>query len=320
MQSQVRRVSGIDGVSLHLSTWSPDDPTQAVGVVQLLHGQGEYSGRYTHVAEHLTERGFIVYANDHRGHGLTVFDPAEDAPEEHRIPGHMADHDGWRKCLADCGLIRGLIQREQPELPFFLIGHSLGSFMVQDLLIEDSTRWDAAILLGSAGGPLTLQQRMLEIVVRLQYLVKGKRGPATWTDKVIMEAFAKQVGIKEYRSEWLTTDPEMVLAAHHDPMMNFAASAQHWMDLAAAIKARAVPANIAKVRADIPLWIASGQDDPIGQNGEAVEALVKAYQTAGLTDVTLRLFDGMRHEMHNERERDAFLAEMSGWMLTKMAA
>ena len=320
MQTDVRRIQGSDGISLHLCVWSPDSILEAKGVIQLLHGQGEYAGRYEHVGQYLTDRGFIVYANDHRGHGLTVFDAPVDADEEHRIPGHMADVDGWNKCLGDLGIIRDIIRSEHPTLPFILLGHSLGSFMVQDLLIEDSSRWDAAVLLGSAGGALTLQQRAMEVVVRLQYLFKGKRGKATWTDKLVMEAFAKEIGIEKYRAEWLSHDPEVVLAAENDPMMDVIASAQHWMDLAKAIKSRARPENIAKVRPGIPLWIASGGADPLGQEGAAVEALGQAYRNAGLADVTVKLYEGMRHELHNEVIRDQFLADLHEWLAAKTAA
>jgi len=317
MQTEARRIQGTDGISLHLCVWSPDDILDAKGVIQLLHGQGEYSGRYEHVAQHLTDRGYIVYANDHRGHGLTVFEPVENAQEEHLIPGHMADEDGWNKCLADLAIIREIIRSEHPTLPFVLLGHSLGSFMVQDLLIQDSTRWDAAVLLGSAGGPLTLQQRAMEVIVRLQYWFKGRRGTATWTDKLVMEAFAKDINMQEYRAEWLSHDPEVILAAENDPMMNVIASAQHWIDLAKAIKSRARPENIAKVRKDIPLWIASGGNDPLGRGGVGVEGLRQAYETAGLKDVTMKLYEGMNHELHNEVIRDQFLGDLHAWLALK---
>ena len=317
MQTEARRIQGKDGISLHLWVWSPDDILDAKGVIQLLHGQGEYSGRYEHVAQYLTDRGFIVYANDHRGHGLTVFEPSEDAREEHLIPGHMADEDGWNKCLADIGIIRDIIRSEQPALPFVLMGHSLGSLMVQDVLIEDSTRWDAAVLLGSTGGPLTLQQRAIEVVVQLQYWIKGKRGAATWTDKLVMEAFAKEIDMKEYRSEWLSHDPEVIMAAENDPMMNFSASAQHWVVLAKAIKSPARPENIAKVRKDIPLWIASGGKCPMGRGGVGVEGLRQGYENAGLQDVTMKLYEGMHHELQNEVIRDEFLADLGAWLQAK---
>ena len=144
MQTVTRRIQGCDGISLHLTHWAPDDILDAKGVIQLLHGQGEYAARYTHVAQYLTDRGFIVYAPDLRGHGLLAFNPPEDAREEHAIPGHMADEDGWSKCVADFGILRDIIRSEQPMLPLFLIGHSLGSLMAQDLLMQYSTRWYGA--------------------------------------------------------------------------------------------------------------------------------------------------------------------------------
>ena len=314
MQTVTRRIQGCDGISLHLTHWAPDDILDAKGVIQLLHGQGEYAARYTHVAQYLTDRGFIVYAPDLRGHGHLAFNPPEDAREEHTIPGHMADEDGWSKCVADFGILRDIIRSEQPMLPFFLIGHSLGSLMAQDLLMQDSTRWDGAVLLGSTGGPVTLTHRVIELVVRLQLMVKGKRGQATWTDRLVMQAFAKDIGMKEFRSEWLSHDPEVIQAAENDPMMNFCTSAQHWLDLGNALKIRARPENIARIRPDIPIWIASGGNCPMGEKGRAVEALAQSFRTAGLRDVSMKLYEGMNHELHNELCRDAFLADLHEWL------
>lgn len=319
MQTASRRIQGCDGISLHLIQWTPDDILGAKGVIQLLHGQGEYAERYTHVGQYLTDRGYIVYAVDSRGHGKTVFSPDEDAREEHCIPGHMADHDGWAKCVRDYGIVHALIRSEQPLLPLFLVGHSLGALMAQDMLIEDSTRWTGAVLLGSTGGPVTLTQRVIEIIVRLQRLVKGKRGPATWTDKLVMEAFAKDIGMQQYRSEWLSHDPEVILAAENDPMMNFPASAQHWLDLGNALKKRAQPSNLARIGAHVPIWIASGGNCPMGQKGKAVGALEQSLRTAGVRDVSLKLYEGMNHELHNELCRDEFLSDLGTWLDARLA-
>ena len=313
MQTATRRIQGCDGLSIHLIQWTPDDILAARGVIQLLHGQGEYAARYTHVAQVLTDNGFIVYAPDLRGHGETVFNPVPEAREEHCIPGHMADHDGWNKCLADFEILRELIRSEQPLLPLFLLGHSLGSLMAQDLLMENSSLWQGAVLLGSTGGPLALRHRAIDLVVQVQRMVKGARGAATWTDALVMQAFAKEIGMQQYRSEWLSHDPEVILAAEADPMMNFPASAQHWVDLGHALKKRVRPENIASIRSDIPIWIASGGNCPMGEKGKAVTALADSLRAAGLTDVSMKLYEGMNHELHNELCREEFLADLAGW-------
>ena len=320
MQTQTRRIEGSDGISLHLSTWSPDDPTQVRGVIQLLHGQGEYSDRYRHMGDYLTGKGFVVYANDHRGHGWTVFGQPQGARDEHCLPGHMADKDGWQKAMDDQGVIHRLIRKEHPDRHLTILGHSMGSFMIQDLLIQDSSRWDAAVLLGSAGGALTMERRVLEQIIRLQCAVKGARAQATWSDYLIMKSFSREVKVEKYHSEWLTHDPAIYIPADSDPMMDFMMTARHWLDFSKFAKSRTNPANIAKVRSGLPLWIASGTADPISKKGTATAALAASYKDAGLSDVTLKLYDDMRHELHNEIIREEFFDDLNLWLQAQMAA
>lgn len=320
MQTQTRRIEGSDGISLHLSTWRPEESVAVCGVIQLLHGQGEYSDRYLPMAEHLTAKGFVIYANDHRGHGWTVFGQPLGARAEHCIPGHMADDDGWRKAMNDQAVIRSLIRQEYPDQHLTILGHSMGSFMVQDLLIEDSHRWDAAVLLGSAGGPLSFERRILEQIIRLQAAVKGGRAPATWTDFLIMKSFSRTVQVEKYHSEWLTHDPAIYIHADSDPMMDFMMTARHWLDFSKFVKTRVRPSNIAKVRSDLPIWVASGSADPIAQKGAATEALVLSYREAGVKDVTHRLYDGMRHELQNEVIREQFFDDLTDWLSARLPA
>ena len=179
MKTTERRITGVDGISLfcasgHRIRAAPSEPK---AVIQFLHGQGEYGGRYAHLAEFLTDQGYIIYVSDHRGHGRTVFEQPEDARDEHRIPGHMADKDGWQKCLDDQEIVRRLIREEQPGLPLILAGHSLGSLMIQDMLIQDSHRWDLAVLMSSRGGRPDLNERALEIAVLFQFLIGRRAQP-----------------------------------------------------------------------------------------------------------------------------------------------
>ena len=320
MQTQTRRIEGSDGISLHLSTWTPEDLSNVRGVIQLLHGQGEYSDRYRHMGEYLTGKGFIVYADDHRGHGLTVFEQPKGAREEHCIPGHMADEDGWQKAMADQGIIHRLIRDKYPDKHLTIIGHSMGSFMLQDLLIEDSSRWDAAVLLGSAGGAVSFDQRILRQIIRLQYAVKGGRAPATWTDYLIMQSFSREVKVEKYHSEWLSHDPEVYIPADSDPLMDFMVSARHWLDFSKFVVSRTNPKNIAKVRNDLPIWIASGTADPISKKGAATEALAMSYKEAGLTDVTKKLYEGMRHELQNEIIKEQFFDDLHDWLSARVPA
>ena len=322
METTERRITGVDGISLFLRVWSPDKSSaepEPKAVIQFLHGQGEYGGRYAHLAEFLTNQGYIIYVSDHRGHGRTVFEQPEDAREEHCIPGHMADKDGWQKCLDDQEIVRQLIRDEQPDLPLILAGHSLGSLMIQDMLIQDSHRWDLAVLMSSRGGRPDLNERALEIAVLFQFLIKGGRSPATWTDYLIMQSFAREIGEGENRSAWTSRDPEAIAAYDNDPMMNFTPSSRHWFDHAKFIKSRAQVSNIAKVRPDLPILLVAGSEDAMGKNGAAVRALEADYRATGKTDVTCTIYPEMRHELVNDIGKEQVFADMLAWLDDRVA-
>ncbi len=321
MHTNQRRITGVDGISLFLCVWSPDDIGERAapkGVIQFLHGQGEYGGRYAHLAEFLTRQGYVLYVGDHRGHGKTVYEQPEGAREEHCIPGHMADVDGWQKCLNDHEIVRQLILNEYPGVPLIIAGHSLGSMMVQDMLIQDSSRWDLAIMMSSRGGRPNLSERALELVVLFQFLIKGGRSPATWTDYLIMQSFARLIGEGENRSAWTSRDPEAIAAYNNDPMMNFTPSARHWFDHAKFLKSRARVTNIARVRADLPILLVAGSDDAMGKNGDAVRALAADYRTTGKTDVSCIIYPGMRHELVNDLGKEAVFDDLLDWLNRKV--
>ncbi|MGL4743077.1 MAG: alpha/beta hydrolase, partial [Dermatophilaceae bacterium] len=126
MQTSTTIVATDDGPGLFTHCWLPDGP--ASGVVQVVHGMAEHAARYARLGSALTAAGYAVYANDHRGHGRT----ASDADH-----GYLADTDGWATVVGDLRRVTALAREQHPGTPVFLFGHSMGSLLVREYVIED---------------------------------------------------------------------------------------------------------------------------------------------------------------------------------------
>lgn len=270
-----------EGVTIHYYRWLASKPK---GVVQIVHGLGEYATRYDALARALAAAGYTVYAGDLRGHGQTgVGQYGGDLSKLGRLgPG------GVRATIAGIRQLSGIIHDEQPELPLVLLGHSLGSLLGQIILNDDAGPYAAAVLSGTAyrtlrhmnGGDLAKRHRT-------------PGGPGT---------------------EWLSRDPEVWTRFAADPL-TFDAKVAKLFGLRQALGLLGRPAKISH---DVPMLILIGEEDPLG-GPRSVELLARAYRRrGGLTDVVVKIYPGGRHEMFNEINRDEVVADLVAWLDAKL--
>ena len=275
--------SAVDGIDIATYTW-PDAGDHPRGVVQLAHGLAEHGARYDRLARALNAAGFVVGATDHRGHGRTGEDNLGDFGDA-----------GFGGLIADVAEYGARLGAEHAELPLFLLAHSMGSFAAQSVLLDHSARYAGVVLSGST----TLD-------VLAAHLAQSDE-PAG------LEAF--NAGFENRTGyEWLSRDTAEVDAYVDDPWCGFElpdATVPSLFDEAARL---ADPLELARIRDDLPLLITSGSADPLAGDGELVELLGQRYRGAGLTDVTVRLYDGARHEIFNETNRDAVTADVVAWL------
>jgi len=273
-----------DGVEIVGYRWDP--ASQPRGAVQLTHGMGEHVLRYGALARALTDRGLVVYGQDHRGHGATARSKEE--------LGQLGP-DGWTQLVHDVDLLVSRVRDEQPGLPLVLLGHSMGSFAVQQYLLDHSDRVDAVVLTGTTA----LDQ--LE--------------PALDLDKPI-DLAAFNAGFQPARTEfdWLSRDEEIVDAYIADPRCGFGIDIDAAKDMFAGAHRMAAPGQVAAGRPDCPLYIAAGESDSVNANLALLNVLVDRYRAAGLTDVTVRSYPGARHEILNETNRDEVVASIIDWI------
>jgi alpha-beta hydrolase superfamily lysophospholipase len=272
------------GVTITAYRW---DPTGSpAGVVQLTHGMGEHVQRYRELAAVLNARGLVVYGQDHRGHGATA-----GSPENYGVLGP----DGWTELVADIGRLTDVIRADHPDLPLVLLGHSMGSFAVQQYLVDNSDRVSAAVLSGTAA--IDLLEPALNLDEPMDLAVFNAAFAPARTDY-----------------DWLSRDDAQVDAYVADPRCGFGVDGPSGKAMFVGARRPADPAELAKVRSDLPLYIAVGDADPVNGGLALLNPLVQRYQEAGLTDITVHVYPGARHEIFNETNRDEVNSDLVGWI------
>jgi alpha-beta hydrolase superfamily lysophospholipase len=270
--------SPVDGLELASYAWDVADPR---GVVQVAHGLAEHSARYDRFARVLNAAGYSVRATDHRGHGGSIAG----------TPGDFGAA-GFGGLIADVAAYGASVRG---DLPLFLFAHSMGSFAAQSVLLTHSEQYAGVVLSGSTA---------------LDLLAAGlaeAEGP------VGLEAF--NAGF-EHRTgyEWLSRDEAEVDRYVADPLCGFDLPDETVPALFGAADTLADPTALAGIRSDLPLLVVSGSDDPLAGGGQLVEVLGQRYRDAGLVDVTVKLYDGARHEILNETNRDQVSADVVAWL------
>jgi alpha-beta hydrolase superfamily lysophospholipase len=276
-------VSGRGGVELFVRHWPASDALRAV--VQISHGMGEHSGRYARLAAALGAAGFDVYAHDHRGHGRS----ARSAREF----GHFGA-DGWKALVDDMVTVGNAIDARSGGAARVLLGHSMGSFALQQYLLDHSAEIAAAVLTGTSA---------IDVIL-------GSLDPDTSLDRMPgNEAFEGRTDF-----DWLSRDPAEVDRYVADPACGFSADADALGDMAAAA-ARPVDGDaLHGIRTDLPILLMSGSADPLSGAMALVELVAQRYRDAGVRDVTVLGYEGARHEVFNETNRDEVTSDLIGWL------
>lgn len=269
-----------DGLTVHVHEWQPDGPPR--GVVQLAHGMGEHARRYAPLARALNERGYAVYANDHRGHGATI----------HAEPGRLGA-DGWNLLVADMAALSRILRERHPGLPLVLVGHSLGSFAAQQYLLEHADLLTGAALSGTTAVDLFL----------------GSVPPGT---SDLNEVFNAPFQPVRTTADWLSRDAEQVDLYVADPLCGFTLDEEALVGLATA--AFGPLTDLSGVRTDLPLYVLVGDHDPLNRRLEFSDALVERYRKAGVADIVYRTYPGARHEVLNETNRAQVIGELVEWV------
>ena len=292
-----------DATPLYGYQWAPGIAPRAM--IHIVHGLAEYGARYDRTARLLAERGYLVFAHDHRGHGLTAA-----APER---CGMFAERDGWNRAVKDICLLVDSERKENPALPMIVLGHSMGSFMAQQMMYERPELLDACVLSGCNGKP-DFRVTLLRAAARFERVRIGGQGRSTFLHRLSLNFANKAFQPARTKFDWLTRDTAEVDNFEGDPFCGWVGSSQLWLDLIYGTLEVARPANQKRIPADLPVYIFGGLNDPVSDCCRGVRHLIDAYRRAGLTEISHKFYPGGRHEMLNEINRDEVIEDLLFWL------
>ncbi|MBD0383118.1 alpha/beta hydrolase [Paenibacillus sedimenti] len=309
MQTQSFKWKDTQNIRVHVYEWLPDDEMPVKAIVQIAHGMSETAARYERLAGVLTAHGYAVYANDHLGHGLTAGSPDQVGKFGKDCFHRLVENMG--------GLTVHIRSLYRPELPLFVLGHSMGSFLTQHYMVsyvnEHPEQVQGIILSGSNGKQGSSLHAGIAIA-SLEAALRGDHHRSKLITALSFGAFNKKYAPNRTPSDWLSRDPGEVDAYEADPYCGVTFTSGYYRDFFKGLREIHHPNHVRKLRKDLPVFVLSGDDDPVGDYGKGVRRLVSMYKELGLKDVSSKLYPGGRHEMLNEVNRDEVMQDILTWL------
>ena len=286
--------SPADGTRIATYAW--EDIDAPLGIVQVAHGLAEHGARYDRFARALNEAGYAVHAHDHRGHGHSV--ASAEGLGDFGAPG-------FGGLIDDVTAYGATLAAAHPDLPLFLVAHSMGSFAAQSVVLEHSAQYAGVVLSGTTA----LDQLAAGMAQQAAAAAEAGGDPAPAGLEAFNAGFEHRTGY-----EWLSRDTAEVDAYVADPLCGFEVPEATIGMLFGEAGRLADPAALAGIRSDLPMLLVSGQDDPLAGDGQLVQLLGQRYRDAGVSDLTVTVYPGARHEILNETNRDAITADVVRWL------
>lgn len=275
-------------------------------IVQLSHGMQEYVLRYRPLAAYLAQRGYVVCGNDHLGHGATSGNTGRD--------GFFAEKDGAEFVLQDLHTMSDLAREAYPGLPLFLLGHSMGSFFARWY----AERWGAqlaGLLISGTGGPNPAGKIGLALTSLLSR-IQGPQAHSAFVEKLAFGSYCKRIPNAATGKEWVTGNADELAAYVADPKCSFSFTVSAYHELMRVLDIVNRKAWAYSLPKELPVFLFSGAEDPVGDYGRGVRIVCSRLKEGGLKDVRLKLFEGCRHEVHNEAPsvRAELFGDIFAWL------
>ena len=294
-------IASADGRStLAYYCFNPNTETPRA-LVQISHGMCEYIMRYEGLANYLTGQGYLVFGNDHAGHGGSV-----ETDDDLGLTG------GADAMVDDLYAVGARMRERYPEKKHILLGHSMGSFAARLYAAKYPDGLDALVIVGTGGpdNPTGLGKMLAKLVSRL----RGEGYRSALITSIAFGSYNKHFRGEPSQSAWLTRDRAIVEAYDADKYCNYTFTAKGYYDLFDLIGKVSDKAWAGKLHTSLPIRIISGSMDPVGDYGRGVEKVYDRLCDAGVKDVSIKLYEGMRHEIFNEIEKETVYSDLSVWL------
>ena len=288
---------------LHVIEWAPKGNIKAI--LQLSHGMVEYIDRYDKFAKYLNERGILVIGGDHLGHGLTAANDEE--------LGYFPAEDGSKTVVDDLYEITKYTKNKYPKVPYYILGHSMGSFMVRRYIMTYGNEVDGTIIMGTGGQPKLLIYTARTIVKVLTKL-KGSKHRSKLVNKLSFGTYNNKFKPVRTEYDWLTRDEGIVDAYKSNKYCTFLFTLNGYETLFNTLHFINKKENIDKIPKDMPIFFVAGDKDPVGANGVGVNKVFNQYKNLGIKDIKIKLYKDARHEILNEINCEEVFEDIHNWL------
>jgi alpha-beta hydrolase superfamily lysophospholipase len=299
-----------DGFEIFAKKWFKEGESKPKAIVQMAHGMAEHITRYDSFARELVAHDMYVYGNDHRGHG-------ETGSNTNSI-GYFADEQGFEKVVQDMQILTTIIQKEYPDVPVFLFGHSMGSFLSRSYIQLFGDSLSGVILCGTGGNP-GLMGKIGKMIAAREIKKKGRKTPSPLLNKLTFDSYNKAFQPNKTEFDWLSRDENEVDKYIDDPLCGGIFTTGFFYDFLSGLGTINKPQNLKLIPSMLPIFLISGSKDPVGgKNGKGVLMSMQSFKQAGIKDVSVKLYEDARHELLNEINKDEVQKDIIHWINTHL--
>lgn len=290
--------------NIHAVEWKPEEGG-ARAVLQIVHGMVEFIERYEDFAEYLTEQGFAVVGNDHLGHGASIASRQEY--------GFFSEKKGNAAVLKDIHRLKRLTEKSYGKIPYYMLGHSMGSFLLRQYLCLRGEEVDGAVIMGTGTKPVPVL-KLGRGLCRGLAAVFGWHYQSLLIDRMAFGGYNKHFEPARTAADWLTKDEAIVDRYLADERCTFRFTLNGYYNLFYSIETASRKSSLQRMPKDLPILFVSGKEDPVGDFGAGVELVEKQFRSAGMEKVTAKLYETDRHEILNETDRNAVYEDLCKWL------
>lgn len=294
-----------DNVSkIHAVQWIPDIE-KPLCILQIVHGMAEYIERYDEFARAMAAKGILVAGEDHLGHGKSVGGEG--------VYGYFCERDAATVVVRDTHRLKKMIQEKYPGVPYIILGHSMGSFILRNYLCRYGTGIQAAVIVGTG-----MQPRLLlmvgNAVAAVQKLLCGSRHPSGLLNALSFGTYNKRIKNNRTAMDWLSRDEKAVDDYIADPLCGFTFTVNGFQTIFELVGRLHKKENLKKMPQNLPVYFISGAEDPVGGYGKGVEAACRSFRDTGMKNVQIKLYGNDRHEIINELDRAQIYEDIYSWI------
>lgn len=300
-------LSANEKTKIHGIKWLPDHKVKAI--LQITHGVTEHILRYEELAKYFTERKIAIVGIDLLGHGKSISKDME--------PMYFGPKGSWNLVVKDIETCRNVIQKELPNIPYYLLGFSLGSFLARSYVIQYDNSIDGLILLGTGQTPI-LQIEIAKLLTNIEAKKANDDKTTPLIKKLTFDTYNQKFKPNKTDLDWLCSNEKSLNEYLNDPLRGEAFTIGLFRELLNGMKFTSKKQNIQQMNKETPILLLSGKEDPVGEFGKGVQRVKNAFQAVGIKDVTIKLYPKLRHDILHEEPKENIYKDIYDWIEEKL--